>query len=254
MRLVNSHKLQCGWVVKKYKKLNAFCYHNDYSCNCINKFIPLSLQKLSKRVGPCNTVDTNISVGTKQSDSLKMFELSMELEATKLNNTTLKHEIDDLKQRIANIRSSEQYEDESIQNNFQIIENLISERNDLRELLDKFLGVTDQIIELKIQADQMKNIESEYILLQTKFREHQTELEALRSEKQTFEERLMNLQNHNDETNSLKVIFVKSQMPTFCHATKFKSVCLPGYKIFFFFHYSKFSFWWYSWDNNVGKT
>lgn len=136
-----------------------------------------------------------------------MFELTMELEATKLNNTNLTHEIDDLKERIANIRSSEQQDDENIQNHFNIIENLVSERNDLRELLDKFLGVTDQIIELKIQADQMKNIESEYILLQTKFREHQTELETLRREKQTFEQRIGNLQSDSQETHSLKVFY-----------------------------------------------
>lgn len=132
----------------------------------------------------------------------------MELEETKLNIRTLKNENADLKKRLAaDIMASEHSHEheENMQNHLQIIEDLISERNDLRELLDKFLGVTDQIIELKIQADQMKNVESEYILLQTIFREHQMELETLRSEKQSFEDRILEMQTTDQEANSLKV-------------------------------------------------
>lgn len=137
----------------------------------------------------------------------------MELETTKLNNKTLEHENDDLRKRIANIiASGQEHEEEgNIQNHFQIVEDIILERNDLRELLDKFLGVTDQIIDLKIQADQMRNIESEYVLLQTKFRDHQTELDTLRNERKTFEERIAELKNNSQETNSLKVCISKDE-------------------------------------------
>lgn len=131
----------------------------------------------------------------------------MELEETKLTNRTLKNENDDLKKQIANIMTSEHEHEreENMQNHLQILEDIISERNDLRELLDKFLGVTDQIIELKIQADQMRNVENDYVLLQNKFREHQTELERLRNEKKSCEDRILELETTNQETSSLKV-------------------------------------------------
>lgn len=136
-----------------------------------------------------------------------MFELSVELEETKLNNATLKNENDHLKRRMANIMASEHEheQDEDMQDHLQIIEEIVSERNDLREILDKFLDVTDQIVELKVQADQMKNIESEYKMLQSKFRDHQIELDGLRNERRSYEERIRDLQTTNQETNSLKV-------------------------------------------------
>lgn len=131
----------------------------------------------------------------------------MELEETKLNNAALKNENDDLKTRLANIRASDDKDDqeENMQNHLQIMEDIVSERDELKELLDKFLEVTDQIVELKTQANQMKNVESECMLLQTKFKDHQTELETLRNERRSYEERIVELQTTNQETNSLKV-------------------------------------------------
>lgn len=151
--------------------------------------------------------DGHLPIATSRSDSLKIFELSMELEETKLNMRNLKNENKELRRQIANIMASEHENEREVnmQNHLKIIEDIIAERNDLKELLDKFLGVTDQIIEMKVQADQMRNIESEYSLLQTKFRDHQMELETLRKERESFEERILNLESTNEETNTLKV-------------------------------------------------
>lgn len=132
----------------------------------------------------------------------------MELEETKLNNRTLKDENSDLRKRLANVIATGHAHGQggNVENHLKIIDELIAERDDLRELLDKFLGVTDQIIELKIQADQIKNIESEYVLLQTAFQDHQIELEALRNEKKAFEDRILELETTNQEATSLKVL------------------------------------------------
>ncbi|KAJ6646789.1 hypothetical protein Bhyg_02003 [Pseudolycoriella hygida] len=153
----------------------------------------------SKRVATVNT-DKNALSEENRCISLKMLELSIELEKSRMNNRNLIDENDDLKRRIATVGSDQ----ESDENHLKIIENIIAERNDLRELLDKFMGVTDQIIELKKQADHMKKVEKEYILLQNKFRDHQVELEALINDKRMFEERINELQTTNQEANTLK--------------------------------------------------
>lgn len=131
----------------------------------------------------------------------------MELEDTKLKNRTLKTENNELRKRIAHVAVSdhENERDENIQNHLKIIEEIISERNDLKELLDKFLSISDQIVELKVQADQMKIIENEYKSLQDKLRDQQTELEKVRNENKTSEERILELQSSNEGTESLKV-------------------------------------------------
>lgn len=142
-----------------------------------------------------------------QGDSLQIFELSMELEETKLKNSTLKSENVDLRKRIANIMASDHGHDreDNMQNHLQMLEAIISERNDLRELLDKFLSITDQIVDLKMQADQMKDMENDYISLQAKFKGQEKELEMLRNEKETFEDRMRRLDTTEMEANALKV-------------------------------------------------
>ncbi|XP_037034168.1 putative leucine-rich repeat-containing protein DDB_G0290503 [Bradysia coprophila] len=162
------------------------------------------VKKFSKRVGTAD-VDQHSSA-VSQSDSMQIIELSMELEETRLTNSTLKSENADLRKRIAKIMASghEHERDENMQNHLQILEKIISERNDLRDLLDKFLSVTDQIVELKVQADHMKNVENDYILLQAKCREQEQELQMLRKEKEVFEERIRELETTRAETNALK--------------------------------------------------
>ncbi len=159
----------------------------------------------------------------------------MELEEMKLYNQTLKHDNDDLRKRIANVTSSD---DESIKNHLQIIEDIISERDDLKELLDKFLSVTDQIVELKVHADLMRNIERDYLLLQTKCRDHHNEVETLRSERTRLEDRILELQTTNTEVDVLKVC----QLLYFLHRkTHFFFHCLTvGIQYKSHFHFTVF--------------
>lgn len=131
----------------------------------------------------------------------------MELEETRLKNSTLKNENSELRKRIASIMASDnerEWEDNA-QNHLLILEKIIEERNDLKDLLDKFLTVTDQIVELKMQADLMKSMENDYILLQGKCKDQEVELEMLRNERKMFDDRIRELETTRTETNTLKV-------------------------------------------------
>lgn len=141
----------------------------------------------------------------KPIDDSKIYELSLELEALKLSNKILQDENSDLRERLSDSNVTEQ-ELEDIQNRFYIIDDIVLERNDLRELFDKVLELSDKMVEIKAQADQMKHLEGQYISLQKTCQEHKTELDLLRNEKKLYEKRHLEIPASNEEIDSLKVL------------------------------------------------